>query len=41
MVFAKKSNDFAGRIKRAYNTTRTLIRFSLRKKESCNSESST
>jgi hypothetical protein len=39
MVFAKKSNDFASRVKSAYNTTRTLIRFSLRKKGACNSES--
>jgi hypothetical protein len=41
MLFAKKSNDFSSRVKSAYNTTRTLIRFSLRKKDSCNSESST
>ena len=39
MAFAKKSNDFADRVKSAYSTTRTLIRFSLRKKHTCNSES--
>jgi hypothetical protein len=38
MVFAKKSEDFAERIKSAYNTTRTLIRFSLRRKNRCVSE---
>jgi hypothetical protein len=39
MVFTKKSNDFASLVKNAYNTTRTLIRFSLRKKDAGKSES--
>lgn len=38
MTLAKKSDDFAERVKSAYHTTRTLIRFGLRRKNGCTSE---